>query len=32
MLESFTPVASTVGELSMVTAVFTGGTWVRDIT
>ena len=32
MLESFTPVASTVGELAMVTAVFTGGTWVRDIT
>jgi len=32
MLENFTPVASTVGELAMVTATFTGGTWVRDIT
>ena len=32
MLENFTPIASTVGELAMVTAVFTGGTWVRDIT
>lgn len=32
MLESFTPVASTVGELAMVTATFTGGTWARDIT
>jgi hypothetical protein len=32
MLENFTPIASTVGELAMVTAVFTGGTWVRDVT
>jgi hypothetical protein len=32
MLENFTPVASTVGELAMVTATFTGGTWVRDVT
>jgi len=32
MLENFTPVASTVGELAMVTATFTGGTWARDIT
>lgn len=32
MLEGFTPIASTVGELAMVTATFTGGTWVRDVT
>lgn len=32
MLENFTPVASTVGELAMVTATFTGGTWARDVT
>ena len=32
MLESYTPISSTVGELSMVTATWTGGTWVRDIT
>ena len=32
MLENFTPISSTVGELAMVTAVFTGGTWVRDVT
>jgi hypothetical protein len=32
MLESFTPINSTVGELATVTAVFTGGTWARDIT
>ena len=32
MLESFTPINSTVGELATVTASFTGGTWVRDIT
>ena len=32
MLEGFTPISSTVGELAMVTAVFTGGTWVRDVT
>ena len=30
-LESFTPIASTVGELSMVTATFVGGTFSRDI-
>lgn len=32
MLQNFTPIASTVGELAMVTATFTGGTWARDIT
>ena len=32
MLENFTPISSTVGELAMVSAVFTGGTWVRDVT
>lgn len=32
MLESFTPVNSTVGELATVTATFVGGTWARDIT
>jgi hypothetical protein len=32
MLASFTPINSTVGALSTVTAQFTGGTWVRDIT
>ena len=32
MLESFTPINSTVGELATVTATFTGDTWVRDIT
>jgi len=31
-LESFTPISSTVGELSMVTATFVGGTFARDIT
>ena len=31
-LESFTPISSTVGELSMVTASFVGGTFSRDIT
>jgi hypothetical protein len=31
MLASFTPINSTVGALSTVTAQFTGGTWVRDI-
>lgn len=30
-LENFTPVASTVGELAVVTASFTGGTFARDI-
>jgi hypothetical protein len=32
MLASFTPVNSTVGSLATVTAQFTGGTWVRDVT
>lgn len=32
MLASFTPIASTVGELAMVTLQFDGGTWARDIT
>ena len=32
MLESFTPINSTVGELATVSAVWTGGTWVRDVT
>jgi hypothetical protein len=32
MLASFTPINSTVGSLSTVTAQFTSGTWVRDIT
>ena len=32
MLENFTPINSTVGELATVTATFTGGTWVRDLT
>lgn len=31
MLSSFTPVVSTVGELSQVEVTFVGGTWVRDI-
>jgi hypothetical protein len=31
-LSNFTPVTGTVGELSMVTANFVGGTWARDIT
>ena len=31
-LSNFTPVIGTVGELSMVTANFVGGTWARDIT
>jgi hypothetical protein len=31
MLADFTPINSTVGELATVEAVFTGGTWVRDI-
>jgi hypothetical protein len=31
MLENFTPINSTVGELATVTATFTGGTWARDI-
>ena len=32
MLASFTPINSTVGELSVSEAVFTGGTFARDIT
>ena len=32
MMSSFTPVNSSVGELSTVEVTFTGGTWVRDIT
>ena len=32
MMANFTPINSTVGELATVTATFTGGTWVRDIT
>ena len=32
MLASFTPIASAVGELAMVTLQFDGGTWARDIT
>ena len=32
MLSSFTPIVGTVGDLSMVTVTFTGGTWARDIT
>jgi hypothetical protein len=31
-LSNFTPVVSSVGELSMVNVTFTGGTWARDIT
>jgi len=30
-LADFTPIASAVGELSKVTATFTGGSWSRDI-
>lgn len=32
MLANFTPINSTVGEIATVTAQWTGGTWVRDIT
>ena len=32
MLANFTPINSMVGEIAQVTANFTGGTWVRDIT
>jgi hypothetical protein len=28
-LTSFTPITGTVGDLSMVTVTFTGGTWAR---
>ena len=31
-LSNFTPINSSVGELSMVNVTFTGGTWSRDIT
>ena len=30
-LSTFTPIVGTVGELSMVTVTFVGGTWARDI-
>lgn len=32
MLSSFTPITGSYGELSMIEAVFTGGTFTRDIT
>ena len=32
MLASFTPIVTTVSELSQVSVSYTGGTWVRDIT
>jgi len=32
MLATFTPINATVGELSMINASFTGGTFARDIT
>jgi hypothetical protein len=32
MLSSFTPIVTTVGELSQVSVNYVGGTWVRDIT
>ena len=32
MMATFTPINATVGELSMINASFTGGTFVRDIT
>ena len=32
MLADFTPINSTVAEIATVTASFTGGTWVRDVT
>jgi hypothetical protein len=31
MLADFTPISSTVGELSTVECTFSGGTWARDI-
>jgi hypothetical protein len=31
MLSSFTPIVTTVGELSQVSVSYVGGTWVRDI-
>jgi hypothetical protein len=32
MMATFTPINGTVGELSMINASFTGGTFARDIT
>ena len=32
MMSSFTPIASSVGDLSVVNVTFTGGTFARDIT
>ena len=32
MLANFTPINSTVGSIATVTAQFTSGTWVRDVT
>jgi hypothetical protein len=32
MIESFTPISSTVGELAVVEVSGSGGTWVRDVT
>ena len=32
MLSDFTPINSTVGEIATVTANYTSGTWVRDVT
>jgi hypothetical protein len=32
MLSSFTPIVTTVAELSQVNVTYTGGTWVRDVT
>ncbi len=32
MLASFTPIVTTVGELSQVSVSYVGGTWARDIT
>jgi hypothetical protein len=32
MLASFTPIVTTVGELSQVSVSYVGGTWVRDVT
>ena len=32
MMNAFTPIVTTVGELSQVSVTFTGGTFVRDIT
>ena len=32
MLASFTPIVTTVGELSQVSVSYVGGTWARDVT